>query len=579
MTKQNSVLVVFGERMPEVNLDLYDSVFSGEELKKLIGPGSIYEASAMLEELARLTLNDSTRLSKAFVYEDYELWWINYNNIFQYFCLPYTQYRKLLEYLKDFKEVCLFNPPYQSLFSCYLKVYGCEITMLNDKRLKSPTFLPFGVLLQIIITLLSLPMLLIKQYHLMVFTGDKFEKDKDYDFRMKFVYEELRRRKIPFVEFIRGIEPWKNVLKHAWKRKRLVIYSEAVVFLGRFLSFVTRKHVLADKQFGLDIIPSGVSSEEQFKFRVATQYLLTVYDDVWSIRIMSWILRIIGIKVAFIPAASERSFHTVLACKLSKIPMVGIMHGVQSRHYNMYDFMPGFDGTNVLSVDKFGVWSAWWLGYYRKHSRAYKPEQLFVSGPMRPLIKSDDPDSSPNLTKGKTRVLFVSEEVAVPQEVLPYLYKLLVQDDLEVTLKFRPYRDGFEQWLLAHEPGILEHKNLHIARGNMREAINNCDVVVGCYSTGVLEALLELKVPIYFQTKKWGDYYSLKEYDEKHTFFAEDVIQLLERIRNIQSVSKEMLRDLQERYFGDPYKNGSKWVVDEVEKLLPSREESGKSGR
>src|SRR3989344_7852123 len=69
---------------------------------------------------------------------------------------------------------------------------------------------------------------------LMIWVGDKFDHLHDDDFRMKFIYEELRKRKIPFVEFIRSLEKWPVVLRDAWKRKRPVFYSAAVVFLIHF---------------------------------------------------------------------------------------------------------------------------------------------------------------------------------------------------------------------------------------------------------------------------------------------------------------------------------------------------------
>ena len=98
----------------------------------------------------------------------------------------------------------------------------------------------------------------------------------------------------------------------------------------------------------------------------------------------------------------------------------------------------------------------------------------------------------------------------------------------------------------------------------MQEAVNECDVVVGSHSTAVLEALLQFKTPIFFNTNKWGDCFSFKEYGNNHPFFAESPDELSEKIKGAQSVSMGTLKDLLERYFGDPYQNGSKWVVDEL---------------
>src|SRR3990167_1371356 len=386
MGRKQRVLVVFGEELPEkwlkskhiINIivakeslrhDIEAMGFKFVSIEPLVEAGSVHEASAFAEELSRLTLPDGSRLAESFTYKGYELWWIYYTSLFLYFCLPWTQYKKLLEYLKDFESIYLYQPSYKSL-----------------------SLLPFGIFLQIIITLLCLPILMVKRYGLMIFVGDKFAKSKDYDFRMKFIYEELRQRKIPFVEFIRSLESWKAVLEHVFVRKRPVIYSEGVAFVGKFLSIISGGRALARRRFGVSILSSEVNPEARFKYLVATQYLLNVYDDVWAIRITKWILRAIGVKTAFITAVAERNFHAFLGCKLNAIPTVGILHGVASRHYTVYDFLPSFNGIRTMSVDKYGLWSEWWKKYYLENSKVYLPEQLYVSGLMRPLERKERSD-------------------------------------------------------------------------------------------------------------------------------------------------------------------------------------------
>lgn len=580
---KQTALVVFGEELPRgwQSGNPYDIVVASEQLRSqvqaaglewedietFVEPGSIYEASAFAEELSRLTLPNGSRITKSCVYKGYELWWMNYNNLFHYFCLPYTQYKKLLMHLGDFKNVYFYRAPYASLFSCYLQARRSKVTVLPERGLRSPAALPFGVLLQILLTLISLPILVIQRHRLMVFTGDKFEKDRDYDFRLKFIYEELRRKNTPFVEFIRGLEPWRMVVRHAFTRGRPVVYSEAVAFIGRFISILSGGQFRARREFGPHLFSTEDDTENRFKQSVAMQYLLTAYDDIWAIRIMKWILRITGVKAAFVPAALERNFHTVLGCKLNTIPIVGILHGVSSCHYNIYDFMPGFDGEKSMSVDIYGLWSEWWREYYLKNSSAYKPEQFHVSGPMRPLeLKNRNPDARASEPTGRLKVLFIGEQLGYPTEVLPYLLKLLETEDIDLHIKFRFYRDSFEEWLKRNHPELLTGRK--ILRGNMQEAISLCDVAVGSHSTAVLEALLQLKPVVFYDTQKWGDYYELNEYDKAHSFFAESPEELIQKIHKTRSVSVETLKDLQTRYFGDPYQNGSAWVVAELEKFL-----------
>ncbi len=581
MKESKAILIVFGEELPERLNRGYKEVVAKKNLKQavesaglrwvdldgLAGPGSIYQATMLLEELPHLKLADGTPVAKSFLYKGYELWWMHYDSLFYHFCLPYTRYRKLLEYLKDFPSIYFYKPPHANLFSSYLEAYGRKINVIPAPGLHSPSFLPFGVLLQIILTFIFLPALVVLRRPIMVYVGDKFEKGKDHDFRFRFVYEELRRKKLPFVEFIRGVESWRSVLEHVFVRKRPVIYSETAVFIGRFLSVLTGGRSSARKKFGADTFPKNLDPETRFKLSLSTLFLIGVYEDVWAIRIMRLILSAVGVETGLITAGSQRNFPTVLGCKLNGIPTVGILHGVASRFYNVYEFMPGFNGEKRLSVDTYGLWSEWWKSYFIKYSRIYAPEQLYVSGPMRPLLKIfgvPDKESS----SGITRVLFVSEEVAAPEEVLPYLEELLRRQDIKLTLKFRPSRDGFEQWLILNNPGVLKRENLNIVRGSMQEAIAVSDVAVGCQSTGVLEALQQTRVPIYFRTEKWGDYYELADYAPGQPFFAENPEELVQKIRGARAVPDKFLEELKERFFGDPTRNGSAWVVEQLQKNL-----------
>jgi hypothetical protein len=535
-------------------------------LENFIEPGSIYEASAFAEELSRLTFSGGQRISKSFLYEGYELWWMYYNKLYLYICLPYTQYKKLLLYLKDYEDVYFYKPPYKNLFSCYLEAYGLSVKFINEPGLKSSDFLSPGIFVQIGITLISLPFLILKQHRIMLFTSDLLEKTRDHDFRLKFVFEELRKRDAAFVEFVRSIEPWKIIIKNIFIRKRPIIYSEAVNFVGRLISIIVGDHFRFKKTINRCLLNENMNSDERFKFSVATQSLFTVYDDVWSIRIMKRILHMTGIKTAFIPAVIDRNFQTVIGCKLNNIPIIGILHGVASRDYNVYDFTPAYDGEKSISVDKYGVWSEWWKEYYTQHSHTYRKEQLYISGPMRPLIKSGAVSTvKRDVYSDTVRVLFVSEQLAVPEEVLPYLNALLESDGVSLHIAFRPYADGFESWLKQYCPEILEKiGENNIFRNGIKEAIAECDVIVGSHSTAVLESLLESKPFVFFSSKKWGDYFDLKEYHQQFIFYTEDTETFVKSVKASRDIPARVIKDLQERFFGDPYQNGSRWAVDQL---------------
>ena len=539
-----------------------------KNLNDFVEPGSVHEASEFAEELSRTLLRDGTSVVKSDLYKGYELWWIHYSHIFLHFCLPYTQYKKLLAYLTGFTHVYTSESPYNDLFRLYVTAHAGSFTIVHTRTFLSRMRLPYGVLMQMILTCVSLPILLLRRSSVLVFTGDKFEPGKDYDARMKCIYEALRQRKMRFVECIRSLESAKKVFQHALYRRRPVLYSEALALFGMWVSFVVGDHTRSMNRYAPNQSARTVNPIARFKINIATHYLRFAGDDIWGIRINTFILRLIGVRAASITAANDRNFQTVLGCKISGIPTVGILPGAASRYYNMNDFMPAFTGEKMLSADRYGLWSAWWKEYYLKYSRAYREDQLYVSGPMRPVSQKNIPTADTDTHKGRQRVLLVSEIVAEPLEVMPYLDALLTANEFSVHIKFRPVGDSFEAWLTLHRPDVLETiGSAGILKGKMDDAIAQTDIAVGSQSTGVIEAVLQNKPFVFFNTQKWGDYYSLRSVSATYTLFAETPEAFIACVRNAKDIPEHVFRDLREKFFGDPSRNGSEWVVDQLELL------------
>lgn len=534
-----------------------------KELAALVGPGSIYEANALLEELPHLRLANGTPVAKAVMYQGYELWWMHYDSLLYHFCLPYTRYQKLLEHARGFAHVHCVDAPYPNLFRCYFDAHGVRASFART-GVQSPVVLPFGVLVQGVLTLMFLPVLMLRRTRIALFTGDKFEKGTDHDFRLRYIYEELRKRNEPFYEIIRGVRGWREVVEHAFVRGRATLYTEPVVFFGRLLGTVFGPRTALS-------LPEA-SGDEQFKLRLATLFIKDAATDIWAIRTMRVLLRAVGVRAVYITAGMERNFGLLLACKLAGIPTVGILHGVASRFYNVYDFMPGFTGAKRLSVDTYGVWSEWWKEYYLAHSRAYAPEQVVVSGIMRPPRLTPAHQASQG-HGGPIKVLFVAGELSVPEEVLPYLRALMEDQRFSVHLTFRPYRDAFELWVNQHQPELLEQVGTdRIFKGRrIQDDIAACDAVVGTYSTAALEALLQERPVVFCDTKKWGDYFELRGYDSPHAFFVDTPATLVRALLESPHVPAHELERLRERYFGDPAQNGSAWVVDRLQALSKAR--------
>jgi len=581
--KTKSILVIFGKKLPKKNQrwwQQFDRVVGPRNIKEkiqsqgsffidietLVDFGSVQQAYELVNKLPHLTTSDGRVLSKLINYQGYELWWMNYDSIYYKFCLPYTQYHRLLLHLKDFDKIYLYQAPWPYLFRYFLKAHHRQCIISKRFCFRNLLPIPFGIFIQIVLSVGFLPWLKVIKPGLIIWTSDKFDPPRDHDFRHRFIYEELRSKNVPFMEFVRSLESWPVVLQHAWQRKRPVFYSTAIIGLIYFFA-----NLFGKKKELTNLFVSS-DPEQRFWFLIATHYLNHTRGTIWSINVIKFILQWAGIKTAIITVGVSRTFHELLACKLAGIKTVGIQHGAQIRYYCPYDFMLGFDGQKPLSVDRYGLWSDWWKEYFLEHSRAYKPEQLYVSGHMRPLKKKEEMSSEINLEKkkGPLRVLFISEQLAASLEIMPYLLTLLKLKDFDLYLKFRPYRDGFELWLKENQPKVYKEilARRKILRGTMEEAISHCDVVVGSHSTAVLEGLMQLKPFVFFRTEKWGDYFDIKSFDNRGHFFAENPRELINCVKNSVNVSKEDLKRMQNQFFGDPYKNGSKWEVEQAIKFL-----------
>lgn len=539
-----------------------------KNINELILPGNVQEAWSFLNGIVGLENSKKEPLPESIIYKGYQLWWIHYDMIYYKFCLPYTKYRKLFEYLKQFSEIYLYKVDNAKLFEYFAKAENISCVNLKRSRMH---FIPPGVLLTTLMSLISFVWLVFSRPKVMLWTSDRFDPPRKHDFRYTFIYEELQKKKISFVEFIRSQGSSFTVIKHAFQRKRPVVYSAGIISL---LYSVAK--IYPDKRTSQLIdtsVKQAKNSEEKFKMLIGTHYLHNTRGTIWSIEIMRKMLRLIGIKAAIIPAATSRNMHEFLACKLNGIPTVGIMHGAISKYYFMSDFMTGFRGSNPLSVDKYGVWSERWKEYYMRESDVYSEEQLYVSGPMRPAEKKNASPTRYFQEGGeKIKVLFVAEQLADPLEVMPFLRRLFEEKNLDVYLKFRSYEDGFEKWLERNEKELYNSvEKEKIFRGTMQEAIEKCDVVVGSHSTAVLESFLFLKPPIFFETKKWGDFFDIATSGIENIYVYTPQ-ELVGSIKKSVHISEEEIKELQNKFFGDPYKNGGKWVVEQVEAFISSGE-------
>jgi hypothetical protein len=578
----HAVLVVFGDSLPrqvrrEISTIIAPASLAGEvcalgrhfvDMDSLVDFGSIYEAAALTERLTQITLPGGQRLTKLVTFQGYELWWIHYDALYHNFLLPLTQYRRLLERLVGFSDVYLYGVPDLPLFHYYLEAYG--VRCMNLQRWRARILWWQRLFREIFDSLFSfLALILLKGRGAKVLLhpcfGDLLDYPHDYDFRMRRIFEELRARDIPFVEIVRSTQPLRIMLRQARIRRRPVIYSSSLVALIYRLGDALAGR--GDLQRKVVQQMAGRLPEERFLARVATHYQRNPRNPVVAVWLLRVVLRWLGIRVAFVLHPSARSLHELIACKLDNIPTVGIQHGAGKRSYIVSEYMAGCDGVRPLGTDVFGCWSEYWYDEYRQHSRVFTSEQLQIAGHLRPVPAELLPTGEQPHDPDVIRVLHVSDTIVDPREPLPYLRALVADPRLQVTIKARPMiEDRLVAYLRDHAPDVFSR--IEVVTGGIHQAIAGNDVVVGCYSTAVLEGLLQLKPLVFFNTRRWGDYYEFRAIEEAHGFFAESPELAPECVRAVLQTRRETLEQLRDYFWGDPTRDGGKWVVDQIERLL-----------
>jgi len=63
----------------------------------------------------------------------------------------------------------------------------------------------------------------------------------------------------------------------------------------------------------------------------------------------------------------------------------------------------------------------------------------------------------------------------------------------------------------------------------------------------------------------------MNESKERQCFFTKNPEELVVQIKHAHSIPQKILIKLREQYFGDPYKNGGKWVVDRLEEIIEEK--------
>jgi hypothetical protein len=527
-----------------INLDIDHQNYNKLYIEDYLVISSSSEARGLLEEIFK----HNNAFIQEHDYKGYKITWSWYNDVFD-LCLKYLEIKKLIEALEvlKFEELTLgeISPHYRKVISLYF---------FNKKIIykeKTPPFsfiklLINNVFLLLYSTVSILFLSMSKKQHTATYTGDYVYSNTTTDFRYKNLYEKYEENNINYIEFIRETSII-NFFKNTYKRRRLGIYFKSITFFVNLFTKRRRYH-----KHPTDFYESLI-----YRFHDSNLVLKK------SIFIVEKILKIIRVDKMVLIFFASRNAEIAIAAKSLGIKTIGIMHGSQQKEYDVYEFMEGYKENKKLGCDVYGVWSPYYLEYFKKYSRIMDSNNIYYSGRLRPMRDFNSSTSFEKISKDKIKVLLISEPLVSVNEIIPYLQTLLKHKDIDIAIKVRPMiKDIFYEDLLVKFPAS---KNLQTYNGKIEDAGKNFDVLIGSHSTAVVEASLFWKISVFLNTVKFGDYFEINSLISGQLLMVNQPELLYEhivyRVNNEHSLKTIDL--IRKKFFGDN-KDGAQWIIDQL---------------
>ena len=303
-------------------------------------------------------------------YKGYKVTWSWYSDVFQ-FCIKYLEIERLTQAIDalDVQHLKIGNISPQ-----YRKVL--EVCYFNKKVVSSA--LEGGPLLSMKQVLFNTATLLFSMASILYFilrpgrnvatyTGDFVYKNTKSDFRLNHLYEKYKENNIQFIEFIRDTTI-KNFFINTFKRKRFAIHYMSIIFFVDLLMKKTKYN----KQ------PKDLYQSVLFEYYRANIVLTK------STLIIEQILKFLRVDKFVLISFSSRSAPLAIAAKSLGVKTIGIMHGLSQKEYAVQEFVQSYQESKKIGCDIYGVWSEYYLEYFRKYSKISTKNSFQLSGLLRP---------------------------------------------------------------------------------------------------------------------------------------------------------------------------------------------------
>lgn len=470
--------------------------------------------------------------------------WALYDQFFSYVAIPYLELENFLNELQsgDIVELNNFPITYEKIIIDWCEVKNITLHTYYSFKLYQKkqisdiiqfllnTFLTFYSLISFLYFILS------RKKVIGIWTGDYTSANSIGDPRIGELYERLEKLDFEYLNFIRttSISP-KVIVKNLIKRKRPAIYYQAFTDI---LPFFYRNK-------------SNEVHSCNFFVHSMDRYAEVIQILLYVSRVCAYFLRLIRMDIFICWFYSFRTASLFWACNDLKIKTIGFMHGMSNITYMAHEYMPEYSGPPI-GPDKFGVWSAYWKDQFVKFSKIYSKDAIEISGPLRPLTVKKMDFSNKLICKN---VFIISEAGLNIKEAIPYYEKLVQSNIFNIYLKIRHFgTDLHYKQLKEARPDLIN--KMKIVSKPVSEAFKEADIVIGSHSTAVFEAGL-CGIPfLFYNTKKWGNFYNLDDY------FVSDAEELLYKIKDMFPLLDNNNFIMKARDFLGSG-NGIDWIIDQ----------------
>jgi hypothetical protein len=501
---------------------------------------------------ARELTNQIFKENKDFInfydYKGYKISWSWYDNVFQT-SLDYLSIKTLIDIIESVnpKKIILVGIP--NKYARVLKMYFFSTVVQSPEKYNFfKLFLEFLFnIILIFFTFISLSYFYFRKgFNVATRTEDLIFKNTKSDFRLNHLYNKYEENNIQYVEFIRNTSI-KGFFINIYKRKRFAIYYTSVIYFVSLFSKKRNAHE-APVNFSQSILYSYANNNIEF---------------IKSIPIFEKILKILKINNFVLITFSSRTAHLAIAAKSLNIPVIGIMHGLSQKEYAVQEFISSFNEIKKIGCDVYGLWSPYYLEYFKKYSKITPSVGFEYSGMLRPVKEFITHQIFKRVSIEKIKVLLICEPLISALEIIPYLNCLLSHNDIEIAIKIRPMiKDSYYEELRSE---LTEIKKLQIYDGKIEDVAEKFDVFLGSHSTAVIEASLFGKISILLNTEKFGDYFDIDTLIQGEQLLINSpeslYTQMTYRVNNEESLDTISLT--RSRFFGDN-KDGAQWVIDQL---------------